>query len=291
LNGFLLIDKPCGPSSFAVVNSVKKLLKEKKAGHSGTLDPAASGLLIIALGNSTRLLPYIPSSPKKYHFGIRFGKTTNTLDSEGVVDDRNGLIPTQIQIEQILCRFTGAQMQVPPKFSAVKIDGKRAYDLARKNIDFEIKEKPVEIYSLSLAGYDQSTGEALCDMTCSQGTYVRSLVRDMAAAIGTIAYASSIRRCAIGSFTVDNAVSFDTVNAETLQSRIVKSKDALSALPGVMVDDEQCLALVHGKMLQLEVDVGEDGVVAAFDGNNEIAAILKKKEDGGFWPEKVFVRM
>jgi tRNA pseudouridine55 synthase len=286
LDGFLCVDKPCGPSSFAVVKAVRRELRCAKAGHGGTLDPAASGLLIVALGTATRLLPYLPGEPKRYRFGMRFGQQTDTLDCEGKITIDGGRVPSGPEIESMLPRFLGELLQEPPKFSAVKVNGRRAYALARDNEEFDLQKKAITIISLSLAGYDQATGVAECDMTCSRGTYVRSLVRDVAAGLGTVAYASFIRRCAVGPFSVDAAISFDGLGPESVRS-VIPVRDALATVPSAKVNKVQCGILAHGKDVRLDTVVGD--TVIAYTESGDVAAVLKRTENGIYHPEKVFL--
>lgn len=292
MDGFLCVDKPCGPSSFAVVKTVRRELLCAKAGHCGTLDPAASGLVIVALGAATRLLPYLPVEPKRYRFGMRFGRQTDTLDSEGKITADGGRVPARDEVEKVLPRFLGEIKQEPPKFSAVKVGGRRAYARARNNEKFDLKEKTVRVFSLSLEGYDTAQGIAECDMSCSGGTYVRALVRDVAAALGTVAYATFIRRLAIGPFPVEAAVRFDGIGPHSARS-IIAVKDALSSVPSAKVNNEQCGILAHGKDLCLDaVPRGEatGDTVIAYTENGDVAAVLTKNEEGMYHPEKVFLK-
>jgi len=286
LNGFLLVDKPVGPSSFAVVKRARKAFACDKVGHCGTLDPAASGLLVIAFQAATRLLPFLPQEPKRYRFRMKFGVETDTLDSEGVVTRQNGIVPAREALDLALQTFIGKQAQTPPKFSAVKINGRRAYQRARDKEEFEIGEKAVTVLSLGLLIYDIDSAEAECDVACSHGTYVRSLVRDIAASLGTIAYATAIRRLAIGPFSVDNAVAYDNLDAHSTAS-IVSVQKALSNMPSIIVNKEQCAVLAHG--MQLKIDMLNDSVVIAYAENGDVAAVLKRKEDGMYQPDKVFI--
>jgi tRNA pseudouridine55 synthase len=290
LNGFLLIDKPSGPTSFFVVTKVRKICRVSRVGHSGTLDPAASGLLLIALGNATRLLPYVPLSPKYYAFCMKFGSQTDTLDSEGTVVLNNGRIPVRGEIEKVLAGFIGESMQLPPKYSAVKIQGKHAYDLARANEPFELKEKPVHIYSLMLDSYDEAKGEAQCHMSCSQGTYVRAVIRDVAALLQTYAHATAIRRTGIGSLSVEMAVVFDLLDSESINKHLLLPKVLLAEHASIIVDKEQCLKMIHGIDLDLPKDFSDKDTVVAYTETGTIVAVLLKKEDGLFHPNKVFVK-
>jgi tRNA pseudouridine55 synthase len=286
VDGFLFVDKPSGPTSFDVVRQVRLALGGEKTGHAGTLDPLASGLLVCGLGSATRLLPYLPSEPKRYAFGIRFGAETDTLDSEGSVVAQGGRLPAQEELQAVLGRFTGVVRQTPPKFSAVKVNGERAYDLARKHREFEIAERQVTVFSLFLVSYDGAKAEAALEVACSGGTYVRSLVQDIARALGTFAHASFIRRLAIGPFTVDNAI--DTGSVKDLREHIMPVREALSSLPSVTVSDTQCETLGKGRSIKLDMT---DIIVMAYKESGDVVAVLKKNDEGLFHPEKVFIKL
>lgn len=285
MDGFLLVDKPSGPTSFAVVKKVRRELGTERTGHAGTLDPQATGLLIVALGSATRLLPYLPEEPKRYRFGMVFGTQTDTLDGEGAVIAEGGRVPERQEIEAVLPRFTGTLQQKPPKYSAVKVDGRRAYARARADEEFDIPEKTVTVSLLALEKYDNGIAE--CELACSRGTYVRALVRDIAAALGTVAYASFIRRLSIGPFSVADAISFDNIGPAAAQ-RIVPVKGALSSVPSVTVDKAQCARLAQGKDIGIK-DVSAATLIA-YTETDEVAAVLTRNEKGYYHPEKVFLK-
>jgi tRNA pseudouridine55 synthase len=286
VDGFLLIDKPAGPTSFAVVKHVRSFCRRCKIGHAGTLDPAASGLLIIALGKATRLLEFLPNEPKIYTFIVRFGSETDTLDTEGSVTRTGGRIPGEDEIKSVLPKFVGKQMQVPPRFSALKVQGERAYDLARENKDFSLAPRPVTIHSLSCDAFRLDKGEAHCTLSCSKGTYVRSIVRDIGEALGTYAHSSGIRRTAIGPFSLDQAIAFDTIGESTFKD-IVPIKKMFDQCPQTILNAAQKEALSCGKSIPLPADAETGGMVFAFDEKDEIVAALKK-DKGTFHPVKVF---
>lgn len=281
--GFLSIDKPGNCSSFSVVAAVRRELHGVKVGHAGTLDPAASGLLVLALGNATRLLPFVPLEPKHYRFGICFGTETDTLDAEGSVLRSGGSIPDSSALEKVLQRFCGVLSQVPPDFSAVKIHGVRAYSLARKGKRPGLAPKRIEIHSLQLMQYDAAAGRALLDIACSGGTYIRSLARDIAASLGTFGHASPIRRIAAGKFHVEQALAFEKL--EQVGEYIRPVSDVLRGLPSISVDAGQRAQLVQGR----DIVCGKsDDIVYAFNNEDTIVAVLKRKEDGRYHPVKVF---
>jgi tRNA pseudouridine55 synthase len=287
--GFLLIDKPRGPSSFTVVAAVRRALKTKKTGHAGTLDPGASGLLVIAVGPYTRLLPYLPLEPKVYRFSVRFGVATDTLDSEGAVTRSGGRIPSADKIEKMLPGFTGTIRQTPPMFSAVKVGGERSYALARRGEQVELAARTVEIAALRLLEFDESAGVAELETTCSGGTYVRSLARDIALKLGTFGHASSIRRTAIGRFCVDRALEFSKI-AEA-ERAMLKAGDMLDGLPRVLLTDAQMARIMTGKDIACDPSeiAGSPELLFACDQADRLVAVLKRAEGKTYHPEKVFL--
>ena len=282
--GFLSVDKPAGVSSFSVVAAVRRHFGGVKTGHAGTLDPAASGLLVLALGNATRLLPFVPLEPKRYLFGVRFGVQTDTLDVDGSVIQSGGLLPSSAALEGVLQRFTGVVTQVPPEFSAVKVSGVRAYKLARQGRHMELAPRRIEIFSLSLLGYDETAGQAEFEASCSGGTYIRSLARDIAGTLGTCGYASSVRRIAAGGFTIGRSLALNELErAEEVLSPVC---EVVRELPHITVDAAQEKRIIRGNDIFCE---GQGDTVFAFDNGNSIIAVLKKKVDGGYHPARVFI--
>src|SRR5438874_3096119 len=208
ISGWIVLDKPVGMTSTHAVSIVKRLFAAKRAGHAGTLDPLASGCLPIALGEATKTVPYVMEGRKTYQFTVRWGEERDTDDAEGRVIETQAKRPAEQEIHALLPRFTGRIAQVPPRFSAVKIEGERAYDLARNGEDVELVERPVDIHRLELieiAGADH----ALFAAECGKGTYVRSLARDMGRALGCLGHVSALRRTSVGPFTETDAVGID----------------------------------------------------------------------------------
>jgi tRNA pseudouridine55 synthase len=284
-SGLLSIDKPEGITSFAVVAAVRRVLRCRKVGHAGTLDPAASGLLVLALGGATRALLFLPLEPKLYRFGVRFGVATDTLDKEGKIVRSGGAVPSAEALEGVLPRFCGVLSQVPPQFSAIKKGGVHAYSLARQGRSVELAARRIEVFSLRLVRYDPDAAEALLEVSCSGGTYVRSLARDIAEALGTCGYASSVRRLAAGNFHVDRALPFDKL--DRVEGSMITVKEAVGGLPQVTVDVMQKKSLMQGNEIVCNVD-GE--TVFAFDEENNLAAVLKKQPDQKYHPVKVFIK-
>ena len=284
MNGLLLFDKPCGPGSFAVVSHCKRLLKPSKIGHAGTLDPAASGLLVIALGKATQFLPYLPLEPKVYEFTVQFGAQTDTLDSEGAVLITGASIPAQKDLQKVLPRFVGAIEQLPPIYSALKVDGERAYDLARRNETVVLKPRTIVIHQLIMNSFDTDTGVAACMVRCGGGTYVRALARDLAAACGTVGYAASIRRTAIGPFAVAQALPFDG-DAVTMAQSIIPLGAAFASIPRLTLSAEQIRLCRHGHDVNVAADAAE--LAAAFSEAGEFIAIVKSVGQGIMHPQRV----
>lgn len=256
LNGWIILDKPLGMGSTQAVGAVKRLLREagepkSKVGHGGTLDPLASGVLPIALGEATKLAGRMLDATKAYDFTIRFGEETDTLDAEGSAVETSEVRPTQTEVEAILPRFTGEIDQVPPAYSALKIDGKAAYARARAGERVEMKPRRVTIHSLAL----QSSGEGgiTLSATVSKGTYIRSLARDVARALGTVGHVAMLRRTRAGPFALDAAISLDFLSqaakARSLDGAVVPLIAALDDIPALPVTPDQARLLRHGQML------------------------------------------
>jgi tRNA pseudouridine55 synthase len=296
VEGFLCIDKPCGPSSFSIVARVRRLLHTSKAGHAGTLDPGASGLLIVALGPATRLLPFLQLEPKTYHFGIQFGAQTDTLDALGAVIKSGGALPSRAGLESALPGFIGQLTQTPPEFSAVKISGVRAYSLARQGRSVELASRQITIFSLKLLSFDATAGKAMLEVTCSGGTYVRSLARDLAAALGTYGYAFAIRRQGAGRFQVEEAAHLEKqLDPETLARSVIPPWKAFEGEPSTMVDERQLSLLAVGSDLTITEVARNEGnpepdLVFAYDAGERLVAVLRHTSGKEYHPERVFLK-
>ena len=210
ISGWLVVDKPAGPTSTTVVNKVRWALDAKKAGHAGTLDPAATGVLAVALGEATKTVPFITDALKCYRFEVRFGQATNTDDAEGEVIDSSDARPSDEQIADALDAFKGQIEQVPPQFSAVKVDGERAYTLARAGEDLDLAARPLWVDSLELIDRHDAD-HAVLEMVCGKGGYVRSIARDLGAALGCFGHVTWLRRTWSGPFEAESAVTLDRI--------------------------------------------------------------------------------
>jgi len=237
--GVLVVDKPQGPTSHDVVAVARRVLGERRIGHCGTLDPLATGVLALAIGHATRLVQYLMASDKTYLATIRFGEVSTTYDTLGEVCGRSDVRPTRDALEQALQRFRGPQMQVPPAFSAKKVDGHRAYDLARRAGEAPPTLAPVAVHveALSLDAYD---GErAVVTMTVSPGFYVRSLAHDLGQALGSGAVLEQLRRTRAGTFSIDDAVTLDTLvtaDRASVEGRLIPMAALLTDRPAVHLD-------------------------------------------------------
>ena len=238
ISGWLVVDKPAGPTSTTVVNKVRWALDAKKAGHAGTLDPAATGVLAVALGEATKTVPFITDALKCYRFEVRFGQATNTDDAEGEVIDSSDARPSDEQIADALDAFKGQIEQVPPQFSAVKVDGERAYTLARAGEDLDLAARPLWVDSLELIDRHDAD-HAVLEMVCGKGGYVRSIARDLGAALGCFGHVTWLRRTWSGPFEAESAVTLDRIEdlarTEALDELLLPLEVGLDDLPEVRV--------------------------------------------------------
>ncbi|MBQ8884881.1 MAG: tRNA pseudouridine(55) synthase TruB [Clostridia bacterium] len=223
--GFVNADKPSGLSSSVVVNKIKRLTG-LPSGHMGTLDPLASGVLPVGVGNATRLFNYFLEKRKVYESEFTFGVDSDTLDSTGELVF-GGSVPTAKEIEGVLSSLTGEVLQIPPKYSAKNVGGRRGYELARAGVEFELPPKKVNVYSIELLGKAQAENVYRFRIECGGGTYIRSIARDMAAALETKAVMSALRRTKSGAFEIENAVPFEHLTAENITDYIVPTEELL----------------------------------------------------------------
>jgi tRNA pseudouridine55 synthase len=256
LNGWIILDKPVGLGSTTAVSAVKRILRQAqepktKVGHGGTLDPLASGVLPIALGEATKLCGRMLDATKGYDFTIRFGEETDTLDAEGEVIAASEIRPTPEQAEAVLAGFTGEIEQVPPAYSALKVGGKAAYARARAGEEVELNPRAVTIFDLRVT--DVSADEITLSATVSKGTYIRSLARDISRALGTVGHVSYLRRSRAGPFTLESAISLDfleeAAKARALTRTVLPLTAALDDIPALPVTPDQARLLRHGQML------------------------------------------
>ncbi len=290
ISGWLVVDKPAGITSTAVVNKVRWALEAKKAGHAGTLDPDATGVLAIALGEATKTVPYITDALKAYTFTIRLGQATNTDDAEGEVVAESDLRPSDEEIKAALGGFVGDIMQVPPQFSAVKIDGERAYKRARDGEAMEIAARPLWVEALLLVDRPDADHVTL-EMTCGKGGYVRAIARDLGAALGCHGHVRELRRIWSGPFDVAQGINLDLVDAEArtpdLDARLLPLETGLVDVPQVTCLAEGVARLRNGnpgEIIAGDVPFGEEAW-AAYDGK---AIAVGQVMGGKLHPSRVF---
>jgi len=286
--GLLNINKPSGITSRGVVDAVQRIVRPAKAGHAGTLDPLASGVLIVCTGAATRLIDYVQRMPKRYTGTFLLGRRSETEDIEGdVVELDDPPQPTREQIEDILPRFLGQIEQRPPAFSAKKIGGKRAYKLARQGKQVELPPNKIRVDEIRLAAYDYP--ELTLDIVCGSGTYIRSLGRDIARALQTEAVMSALVRSAIGEFRVEEACSLDDLSPETIGELLLPARSAVRALPAVEVTGDEIRLLVSGRTIENRTGaIGEE--IAAMDATGRLVAILAPAEVHRLRPVRNFPR-
>lgn len=290
VNGWLVIDKPAGPTSTAIVNKVKWAFDANKAGHAGTLDPDATGVLAIALGEATKTVPFITDAMKAYRFVVRLGQATNTDDAEGEVIAESDARPDDQAIVDALAGFTGDIMQVPPKFSAVKVDGQRAYKLARSGEDVELAARPLFVEELTMVSRIDADHVEL-EMACGKGGYVRSIARDLGDALGCFGHVLTLRRIWSGPFDVDDGISMDLIEelakSPDLDQYLLPLETGLADLPELRCTPEGAARLRNGNpgmVITSDAEYGDEAW-ASLDGRAVAVGIYKA---GELHPNRVF---
>ncbi|WP_212523024.1 tRNA pseudouridine(55) synthase TruB [Actibacterium sp. MT2.3-13A] len=290
ISGWLVVDKPAGLTSTAVVNKVRWALGAKKAGHAGTLDPEATGVLAVALGEATKTVPYITDALKAYRFTVRLGQATNTDDAEGEVIAESDARPGDDEIRAALPQFVGDILQVPPKFSAVKIDGQRAYKLAREDEEFEIAARPLYVESLEMIARPDADHVTL-EMVCGKGGYVRAIARDLGEALGCHGHVRELRRIWSGPFDAEDGVSMalieELARTPELDDYIRPLEEGLADLPELRCTPEGAARLRNGNpgmVLTSDVEYGDEAW-ASFEGKAVAVGIYRA---GELHPSRVF---
>jgi tRNA pseudouridine55 synthase len=297
IDGWLIVDKPSGMGSTDVVNKVKRLFNAQKAGHGGTLDPLATGLLPVAFGAATKTVPYVMDGTKTYHFTLRFGEARDTDDADGQVVATSEARPTDEQIQAALPAFRGEIMQVPPAYSAIKIGGERAYDLARDGQAVEIAPRPARVDRFDLiARPDADT--AVFHVESGKGVYMRSLARDLARAVGTVGHIAALRRLRVGPFREEHAIPLDRIAATgdipiPSPDLLLPVTTALADIPALAVTAEEAARLSQGQAINLVDLMGrvprdadpEGGLLRAMAGGRLLG--LCRLEAGWMQPERL----
>jgi tRNA pseudouridine55 synthase len=294
VSGWLCIDKSVGKTSTAVVGSVKRLFDAAKVGHAGTLDPLASGILPIALGDATKTVPFVQDSTKLYRFTVRWGAETDTDDADGEIVETSDVRPDRAAIEAALPSFTGEIMQRPPVYSAIKLAGNRAYDLAREGETVELEERPVTIHRLALTDMPDAD-HAVLEAECGKGTYVRAVARDLGRMLGALGHVVALRRLAVGPFTEQIAITVDDLiaareegPASALDRFLLPIGTALADLPEISVGRHDAMEIMRGSSVLLRGDTAPvlTGSAQATLAGQTIA--IGEIAHGEFHPRRVF---
>jgi len=249
VHGWVVLDKPAGMGSTLAVTKVRRLFDAQKAGHAGTLDPMATGVLAVALGEATKTVPFVMEGEKLYRFAVRWGEGTDTDDAEGKVVESSAVRPESAAIIAAMPRFVGEIMQVPPRFSAIKVDGERAYDLAREGEEVSLQPRPIHIREVRLTGQPDAD-HAEFEMACGKGSYVRAWARDFARALGTVGHVSALRRLKVGPFDESGAIPLDLLESlghgPAALEHLRPISTALDDIPALAVTDPDAVRLRSG---------------------------------------------
>jgi tRNA pseudouridine55 synthase len=286
-DGLLVIDKPAGVTSRAVVNRAQRWFPGCRIGHTGTLDPLATGVLVLCLGAATRLTEYVQRMIKTYRARVRLGARSDTDDADGVITPvADAVVPDRETIARCLAGFVGAILQVPPAYSAAKVTGRRAYRLARKGHTFDLQPRTVQVYGIDLL--DWAFPRLDLEVRCGKGTYIRSLARDLGDRLGCGAYVESLRRTRVGPFTVDDALSPDTTAAEA-RSRLQPLALALAEIPRLEVTATEAGHLRQGRQVPWGDEAAGDGSErAVFDSHGSLVGIVRGEPATRSWkPDKI----
>ncbi|MFN0219406.1 MAG: tRNA pseudouridine(55) synthase TruB [Hyphomicrobium sp.] len=296
VHGWIVLDKPLGMTSTQAVGAVRRAFNAQKAGHAGTLDPLATGILPIALGEATKTVPFAVDGEKAYRFTVLWGGETATDDAEGEVTKSSDLRPSRADIEVLLPNFRGQIMQTPPAYSAIKIDGVRAYDLAREGEEVTIQSRPVSVHRLNLVEHDDGQ-TSVFEAECGKGTYVRAIARDLGRALGCFGHVIALRRTRVGPFDeaaastlaeVQAAASSDGADKQVLMALLAPCESALTELPELLVTQSDAASLARGQAILIR---GRDAPVAtgpAYATLKGRLIALGELDKGALHPTRVF---
>jgi len=290
LNGWISIIKEKNYTSNFYINFLKKILKKNKLGHAGTLDPFAEGVLPIAIGEATKSVSFFQTSTKIYYFEMIWGEETDTLDCDGIPVKKKKFFPEKIDLINVLKKFSGYILQLPPKFSANKINGVRAYTLARKNIDFSLTQKKVFIKKIRLICHKNNKSCFL--VKCGSGTYVRSLARDIANELGGVVYVNKLFRRRTGCFSIKNSISLSILNKDpkltTISKYLLDISDVLIHIPSVNLNEEKVSLIRKGLKINLTDKFGNQSLNKIFTKISKKPVALGYLKEGFFYPKRVF---
>jgi len=289
VHGWIALDKPVGVTSTHALAIVRRILNAKKAGHAGTLDPLASGILPLAFGEATKTVPYVVDGEKASAFTVSFGQETDTDDGEGQIVASSDKRPLQAEIEAALAAFTGVIDQIPPRYSAIKIDGERAYDLARRDgLVVEMQPRKVEIHTLRLISYDGQKAQLVAE--CGKGTYVRAIARDLGRKLGCYGYVSALRRTRVGPFNEQNAISLAALEADPAGAlaAVLGIDVGLAELPRLTISRDGANRLHRGQSILIRGAELPPAEGQAYAVCGRVVVAVGRIERGEFVPGRVF---
>ncbi|MGB9776288.1 MAG: tRNA pseudouridine(55) synthase TruB [Anaerolineae bacterium] len=289
MDGILNLNKPRGLTSHDVVERVRAVARQREVGHAGTLDPMATGVLLLCLGRATRLAEYLMDSPKLYRARVRLGVITDTDDAEGIVIAERPVEVDRMAVETALERFRGPILQIPPMYSALKRDGQPLYRLARRGQTVEREPRPVEIYRLDLTDWEPP--ELTLEVLCSPGTYIRALARDLGEALGCGAHLTGLIRLASGDFRLEDAAELDALTPERLPDLLLPPDAALQQYPALYMSDAEARAVRHGRDIPASPQDSATAMLArAYGPDGRLLAVLEYHPDRDVWhPRKVLL--
>ena len=286
----MVLDKPYGLGSTSAVGKVRWLYTAQKAGHAGTLDPLATGILPIALGEATKTVPFMVDAKKAYQFTLTFGNNTDTWDTEGKVTETSDVRPTEAEILAALPEFIGDIEQIPPRFSAIKVDGKRSYDLARSGEVVALKPRQVTVDNFELLSYDGQA--ATFEVDCGKGTYIRSLARDLAAMLGTCGHVTMLRRTRVGPFTLAQSFTLDALeklcHRDAVSDALRPVETALDDIPVLALTEQEANELKHGRAIVLTPSLAAENPEWILAMLEDKAVALCDTQEGLLRPKRVF---
>ena len=286
-----MLNKPKGFTSNYCINFFKKKFRIKKIGYAGTLDPLATGLLPIAIGESTKSIKYFEPLRKTYFFTVIWGKETTTLDGEGEIIRHSNVTFSKSDLQRVIRKFIGNIEQKPPNYSAIKINGVRAYNLARKGIEFEVKSKKISVYNLKIINHNPKKNQTSFLMNCSKGCYVRSLARDIAKELGTVGYCKEIDRRRVGIFSKNVSFSLDFCikmkKKEDLKRFLLDIPDVLYHIPQIKLDDKRLELIKNGMKVSMYAELGNSNFTEYLISSSKDIFALGSIKSGYFYPKRV----
>ena len=287
VEGIFNIDKPTGPTSHDIVNRIRRLLEIRRVGHAGTLDPLATGVLLICIGRATRLVEYLTGLEKRYLATVRLGQETDTFDAEGKVISESDVSVTEDEITSAVESFRGVISQQAPRYSAIKVDGEALYKRSRRGEPIEPPVRRVTIHELEIL--DWTSPDLTVDLVCSSGTYIRSFAHDLGRRLGCGGYLLELHRSAIGDFSVNNAVAVESLTGENWAEYLLPVETAVAHLPQVEVSVDEAYKLYQGLTIPVRFDHDEDEPVSVFDDQGRFVGVVSS-EHGSYRPRKILYK-